>query len=67
MTIIDKNTFVTLDALANIFNLPRGYLKKLAEENLVPSLNVNGRLRFNITGVQQALDGLATEGGCHEE
>jgi len=61
MGIVDKNTFITLDALANSFNLPKGYLKKLAEEDLIPSLNVNGRLRFNIACVQQALEELAAK------
>ena len=63
MAIVDKNSFITLDALANSFNLPTSYLKELAENNLIPSLNVNGRLRFNIAGVQQALDALAAKGG----
>ena len=62
MFIVDKNTFVTLDALANYFNLPNGYLKELAEKNLIPSLNVNGRLRFSIAGVQQSLDKLTSKG-----
>jgi len=62
MAIVDKNMFVALDALANNFNLPKDYLKKLAEENLIPSLNVNARLRFSIAGVQQALDKLAAKG-----
>ena len=62
MALVDKNSFVTLDALANNFNLPKGYLKKLAEENLIPSLNVNGRLRFNLKSIQQALDNLAAKG-----
>jgi len=66
MAIIDKNTFVTLDALANIFSLPKEYLKKLAEDNLIPSLNVNGRLRFNTEAVQKALDCLAANGGENE-
>ena len=66
MVLVDKNSFVTLDALANNFNLPKGYLKKLADENLIPSLNVNGRLRFSIAAVQQALDKLAVKGGYDE-
>ena len=66
MTIIDENTFVTLDTLVNIFNLPKGYLRKLADENLIPSLNVNGRLRFNSEAVQKALDELATKGEDNE-
>lgn len=67
MTIIDDNTFVTLEALANIFNLPKGYLKRLAEDNLIPSLNVNSRLRFNPAAVQQALDALAAKGATNEQ
>lgn len=66
MLIVDENTFVTLDALANHFNLPNDYLKKLAEKKLIPSLDVNGRLRFSIGGVQQALDKLASRGDSND-
>jgi len=66
MVIVDKNTFVTLDALANHFNLPNSYLKELAEKNLIPSLNVNDRLRFNPEAVQQALGKLAAKRGYDE-
>ncbi len=61
MVIVDKNTFVTLDALANHFNLPNSYLKKLAAKNIIPSLNVNGRLRFNSEAVQSALNQIAAK------
>ena len=61
---LNEDTFITLDALASHFNLPQGYLRNLVEKNLIPSLNVNGRLRFSIAGVQQALDKLAANGGA---
>jgi len=66
MIIIDKNTFVSLNALANHFNLPDSYLKQLANRSLIPFLKVNGRLRFNLEAVSQALTDLAAKGGDNE-
>jgi hypothetical protein len=66
MIVIDKNTFVSLNALANHFNLPDSYLKQLANRSLIPFLKVNGRLRFNFEAVQQALSELAAKGGGDE-
>jgi hypothetical protein len=66
MIIIDKNTFVSLNALANHFNLPDEYLKQLANKSLIPFLNVNGRLKFNLEAVSQALADLAANGGGNE-
>lgn len=61
-----KYTYVSLEALASIFGLPFNYLKELTKANEIPSLNVNGRLRFNPAAVQQALDKLAVKGGYDE-
>jgi len=63
MIVIDKNTFVSLNALADHFNLPDSYLKQLANRSLIPFLKVNGRLRFNLEAVSQALADLAAKGG----
>jgi hypothetical protein len=59
----EKNIFVSLEALAAGLCLPKAYLKELALKGSIPCLNVNGRLRFNIIAVQQALDKLASKGG----
>jgi hypothetical protein len=58
--------YLPLEALAARLNLPQRYLKGLALASDIPSLNVNGRLRFNPAAVQQALDKLAAKGG-HDE
>ena len=64
MKYIDKK-FVTLDQLVGELGLPREYLKKLAADNSIPSLDVsgNGRLRFNPEAVQLVLDRIAMNGG----
>jgi excisionase family DNA binding protein len=58
----ERNTFITLDRLATRLNLPKTYLVELAEHRTIPALNVNGRLRFNVESVRQALNELATKG-----
>jgi hypothetical protein len=55
--------YISLEALAATFRLPLNYLRELAKANKIPSLNINGRLRFNPEAVQSALDKLAAEGG----
>jgi len=66
MLIDDKNTFVSLNALANYFNLPNSYLKELADKSLIPFLNVNNHRRFNPAAVKEALADLAAKGGGNE-
>jgi excisionase family DNA binding protein len=58
--------YITVSQLARKSNLPKAYLKRLAKANKIPSLNINGRLRFNSEAVQQALDELAAKGGDNE-
>jgi hypothetical protein len=60
------HNFISLEALAAELCLPKSYLKVLAAKKLIPSLNVNGRLRFNIVTVKQALDEL-TQGRSGDE
>jgi hypothetical protein len=67
MIIIDKNTFVSLSALANQLNLPDSYLRHLANNNLIPFLKINGRLRFHLGAVEKALAGLAAKGSGNEK
>jgi len=67
MIVIDKNTFVSLNALANHFNLPDSYLKQLANRSLIPFLKVNGRLRFNFEAVEKALADIAAKGSGGDE
>lgn len=57
----DANTFISLSALANRFGLPRNFLKQLADRGAIPSLDVNGRRRFNAASVEKALAELAAE------
>ena len=58
--------YIPLDALAAMLRLPRAYLRRLAEQGKIPSLNVNNYRRFNPAAVQAALDELA-KGGDHAE
>ena len=60
--LFNKQNFIPLGRLAICFNLPKWYLKELADKKLIPSLNINGRLRFNPAAVQQALDNMAAKG-----
>lgn len=61
-----KNNFVSLEALAAELSLPKAYLKQLAIKDLIPYLNVNRRLRFDIMAVRQALADIAAKGGNNE-
>jgi len=54
-----SSQFVPLDALAAELALPRSYLRRLAEEGVVPALDVNGRLRFDVGAVRDALARIA--------
>ena len=54
--------YISLEVLAAKLRLPLKYLRKLAKTNKIPSLNVNGRLRFNPDAVQEALDKIAANG-----
>ena len=58
--------YISLEVLAAKFRLPLKYLRELAWDNSIPSLNVNGRLRFNLDAVQQALDRLAEQGASND-
>lgn len=51
--------YLSLEALAARLGLPRNYLRNLAQEKLIPCLNVNGRLRFDESNVRAALHQLA--------
>ena len=58
----DKNSYISLEALAATLGLPQHYLKALANKKQIPYLNVNGRLRFDIEAVRHALNELAKKG-----
>jgi len=55
----DLHSFVPLDCLAASLALPRAYLRRLADQKAIPSLDVNGRLRFDERAVRDALLRLA--------
>ena len=62
------NTYLSLESLAIDLGLPGKFLKELTAKGTIPSLNVNGRIRYNPVQVQNALDELAdsqTEGGSN--
>ena len=61
-----EKTYCNLNSLSKKLNLPKTYLKRLTKNGLIPSLNVNGRLRFNPSAVEIALDQLASKGIRHE-
>jgi len=60
MLSINETEFVSLDRLATHFDLPKPYLRNLAEKGLIPSLDVNGRRRFNPLAVEKALERLSS-------
>jgi hypothetical protein len=57
-----KRQFISLTRLAEETSLPKAYLAELAEKGLIPALKVNGRLRFNLETVRNALNELAAGG-----
>ena len=63
---MNADKYISLEVLAATFRLPLNYLRELAKANSIPSLNVNGRLRFNPAAVHHALDALAAKGGRDE-
>ena len=59
-----KKKYLPLEPLALILGLPQNYLRALADSGKIPSLNVNGRLRFDESEVRSALIQLSkTESG----
>jgi len=62
--VLDAEPYISLETLAAALNLPQRYLRDLAKEGMIPGLDVNGRLRFSLAAVQDALNGIAaSEGG----
>jgi excisionase family DNA binding protein len=53
--------YLPLDALAARLNLSARYLRQLADAKKIPSLDVNGRRRFDEQDVRDALKRLAGE------
>jgi excisionase family DNA binding protein len=56
-----EKKYITLKDLSYRLGLSGNYLRDLAKDGKIPSLNVNGRLRFNLDAVQRALNGLAAK------
>lgn len=56
---MEAKEYISIEVLAAATLLPQKYLRRLADTGVIPSLNVNGRLRFNPAQVQAALDELA--------
>ena len=56
-----NNKYIPLEVLAGRLSLPQKFLKDLAIKKTIPSLNVNGRLRFNEDLVCAALDEISLE------
>lgn len=56
---MEPTTYLSLDALAVTFGLPRTYLRELANAGIIPCLRVRGRLRFDERAVRDALRELA--------
>lgn len=51
--------YISLEALAATLGLPQTFLRRLADQREIPSLNVNGRLRFDEGEVREALNRIA--------
>ena len=58
--------FISLTHLSSELKLPRDFIAELAKNGQLPSLNVKGRLRFNLETVKHALDNLAAKVRCDE-
>lgn len=57
-----NSKFCSLGFISQETGLPQSFIRKLAEENKIPALSVNGRFRFNLEAVKQALANLAAKG-----
>jgi excisionase family DNA binding protein len=56
--------YLSLESLAAYLGLPENYLRRMAKAGIIPSLNVSGRLRFDLAAVKEALiDYQRKEGG----
>lgn len=64
---MDMGEYLPLDALAATLGLSRSYLRRLARTGRIPSLNANGRLRFDELQVREALRRLAEAEGAADE
>lgn len=62
-----KKKIHNLIGLSNELQLPAKWLKQQAEIGTIPVLNVDGKLRFNLDAVEEALCELAAKGGIDEE
>lgn len=67
-----NDSYRSLESLAVDIGLPGDYLKELTAKGKIPSLKVNGRLKYSPGQVLNALDELADsqtreikEGGSH--
>jgi len=59
--------YLSLESLAAYLGLPENYLRRMAKAGIIPSLNVSGRLRFDLAAVKEALiDYQRKEGGKRE-
>jgi len=56
---MENDEYISLEVLAACLRLPQKYLRELAGKNLIPSLDVHGRLRFDEVAVRQALAKIA--------
>jgi excisionase family DNA binding protein len=56
-------SYLSLELLAIKLNLPQGYIRRLADRNLIPFLLVGGRKRVNPEQVRAALDKIAQGAG----
>lgn len=50
-----KNNYISLSSLVTRLGLPKKFLNRLAYVGDIPSLNVDGRLRFDEGAVRSAL------------
>lgn len=66
ITIVERmnaTQFLPLTVLATRLGLPASYLRRLANQAKIPSLRVNGRVRFDEGAVRDALHQLSLGGG----
>ncbi len=66
MSTKNYNSYITMEAIAAVLALSQSYLKGLAESEIIHSLNVNGRRKFSVKLVQEALNRMQAKGVIHE-
>jgi len=63
----DKNSLVTIGQLSRKLKVPVLWLKRQADKGILPCLDADGKLFFNLESIKNKLASLAAKGGHNEQ